>query len=128
LELDLNSVENLLIDYLPVLIAAVIAFFLVFSALIGSRLLAPFSTEKQKSDTYECGMIPIRSSNTNIGIRFYFYAILFVIFDVEALFIFPWAVSFIEIGPESFVYMSIFILILLVGLAYAWKKGALSWR
>ncbi|MDG1989761.1 MAG: NADH-quinone oxidoreductase subunit A [Dehalococcoidia bacterium] len=124
----MDSVEKLLIQYLPVLIAAVIAFFLVFSALIGSRLLAPFSIEKQKADTYECGMIPIRSANTNIGIRFYFYAILFVIFDVEALFIFPWAVSFIALGPESFIFMSIFIFILLIGLAYAWKKGALSWR
>ena len=124
----MDSVEKLLIQYLPVLIAAVIAFFLVFSALIGSRLLAPFSIEKQKADTYECGMIPIRSANTNIGIRFYFYAILFVIFDVEALFIFPWAVSFIALGPESFIFMSMFIFILLIGLAYAWKKGALSWR
>ena len=128
MELILDSVEKLLIQYLPVLIAAAVAFFLVFSALIGSRLLAPFSIEKQKADTYECGMIPIRSANTNIGIRFYFYAILFVIFDVEALFIFPWAVSFISIGPESFIFMSMFIFILLIGLAYAWKKGALSWR
>ena len=123
----MNTIDMLLNDYVAVLIAAIVGFFLVFSALIGSRLLAPFSNEKQKSDTYECGMLPIRSANTNIGVRFYFYAILFVIFDVEAVFIFPWVVSFMNVGIEAFICMTVFILILLLGLAYAWKKGALSW-
>ena len=73
-------------------------------------------------------MLPIRRSSTNVGMRFYLYAILFIIFDVEALFVFPWVLSFVEIGPSAYWTMFAFISILGAGLAYAWKKGALQWR
>jgi NADH:ubiquinone oxidoreductase subunit 3 (subunit A) len=73
-------------------------------------------------------MLPIRRSSSNIGMRFYLYAILFIIFDVEAVFIFPWALSFVDVGPMAYWEMVIFIGILAVGLAYAWKKGALKWQ
>lgn len=124
----MGPAETLFSNYIPVLLAIIVGFVLVLSALIGSRLLAPFSQEREKSTTYECGMLPIRRASTNVGMRFYLYAILFVIFDVEAVFIFPWIVSFTEIGPQAYWLMVAFISILGLGLAYAWKKGALQWR
>ena len=124
----MGQAETLFSNYIPVLLASIVGFVLVLSALIGSRLLAPFSQEREKSTTYECGMLPIRRASTNVGMRFYLYAILFVIFDVEAVFIFPWAVSFMHIGPQAYWLMVAFIAILALGLGYAWKKGALQWR
>lgn len=120
--------DALYIQYLPVLLAAIVGFVLVFSALIGSRLLAPFSEEREKGTTYECGMLPLRRASTNVGMRFYLYAILFVVFDVEAVFIFPWALSFVGVGQFAYWTMVVFIAILGLGLGYAWKKGALQWR
>ena len=124
----MGQAETLFSNYIPVLLAAIVGFVLVLSALIGSRLLAPFSQEREKSTTYECGMLPIRRASTNVGMRFYLYAILFVIFDVEAVFIFPWAVSFMALGAQAYWLMVAFIAILALGLGYAWKKGALQWR
>ncbi len=120
--------DALYVQYLPVLLAAIVGFILVFTALIGSRLLAPFSEEREKATTYECGMLPLRRASTNVGMRFYLYAILFVVFDVEAVFIFPWALSFVGIGQFAYWSMVVFIGILGLGLGYAWKKGALQWR
>ena len=124
----MGQADALFSNYLPVLLATLVGFVLVASALIGSRLLAPFSQEREKGTTYECGMLPIRRAATNVGMRFYLYAILFVIFDVEAVFIFPWAMSFLGIGAQAYWLMVAFIAILALGLAYAWKKGALQWR
>ena len=124
----MRPVEELFSNYVAVLIAGIVAFFMVITALIASRMLAPFSEEREKTTTYECGMLPLRRASTNVGNRFYLYAILFIIFDVEAVFIFPWAVSFIGIGPMAYWTMYTFVLILGLGLAYAWKKGALQWR
>jgi NADH-quinone oxidoreductase subunit A len=115
-------------NYLPVLLGTVVGFVLIMSALIGSRLLAPFSEEREKGTTYECGMLPLRRASTNIGVRFYLYAILFVLFDVEAVFLFPWILSFVELGAAAYYQMLVFILVLGAGLGYAWKKGALQWR
>ena len=120
--------DELFGNYLPVLIATVLGFILVITALIGSRLLAPYSEERGKGTTYECGMLPVRRASTNVGVRFYLYAILFIIFDVEAVFIFPWALSFVEVGAQAYWEMVLFVGILAVGLVYAWKKGALQWR
>ncbi len=124
----MDNLDQLFGDYLAVLIATIMGFVMVITALVASRLLAPFSTEREKGTTYECGMLPIRRAQTNVGIRFYLYAILFIIFDVEAVFIFPWALSFIEIGPMAYYEMLVFVVILAAGLAYAWKKGALKWQ
>ena len=124
----MGQADTLFSNYIPVLLATIVGFVLVLSALIGSRLLAPFSHEREKGTTYECGMLPIRRASTNVGMRFYLYAILFVIFDVEAVFIFPWAVSFMNIGVQAYWLMVAFIAILGLGLGYAWKKGALQWR
>ena len=115
-------------NYVAVLLAAVIGSILVITALIASRILAPFSTSRQKSISYECGMLPIGRVRTQVHIRYYLFAILFLIFDVEAVFLFPWAVTFVNVGPAAFYEMVLFILILGGGLAYAWKKGVLQWR
>ena len=124
----MGQADALFSNYIAVLLAAIVGFVLVLTALIGSRLLAPFSEEREKGTTYECGMLPIRRASTNVGMRFYLYAILFVIFDVEAVFIFPWATSFLTIGVGAYWLMVAFIAILALGLGYAWKKGALQWR
>ena len=99
-----------------------------FSALSGNRLLAPKSRTPEKSYSYECGMLPIGRAQTQISLRFYLFAILFLIFDIEAVFLFPWAVTFVQIGTFAFWEMVLFIALLGVGLGYAWKKGALEWK
>ncbi|OGO49648.1 MAG: hypothetical protein A2148_12290 [Chloroflexi bacterium RBG_16_68_14] len=116
-------------NYVAVLLATVIGLLLVASALIASRLLAPFSTSRQKAISYECGMLPAGERvRTQVHFRYYLFAILFLVFDVEAVFLFPWAVTFVGVGQAAFWEMVLFILILGGGLAYAWKKGVLQWR
>lgn len=121
--------QVLLDNYVAVLLATVIGFILVGSALIGSRLLAPFSSSREKETSYECGMLPAAAPiRGQVHIRYYLFAILFLIFDVEAVFLFPWAVTFVDIGKAAFYEMVLFIAILGAGLAYAWKKGVLQWK
>lgn len=120
--------QALLDSYLAVFFAAIIGFLLVATALIAARVLAPFSKESGKSISYECGMLPIGSTRASIPIRYYLFAILFLIFDVEAAFLFPWAVSFGHFGKAAFWEMVVFIGILGAGLGYAWKKGVLQWN
>src|SRR5918997_714587 len=115
-------------NYLAVLLAAGTGCILVVTALIGTRLLAPFSQNRAKGTPYECGMLPIGRIRTQIHVRYYVYAILFLLFDVEAVFLFPWAVSLVNVGALALWSMIIFILILGGGLAYAWKKGVLEWK
>lgn len=120
--------DALLDSYLAVFIAAFIGFGLVATALIAARVLAPFSKERGKSISYECGMLPIGRVRARIDIRYYIFAILFVIFDVEAVFLFPWATTFADAGKAAFWEMVLFIGILGAGLGYAWKKGVLQWN
>ena len=121
--------QALLDSYVAVLLATVIGTILVTTALIGARVLAPFSSSRQKNISYECGMLPAaKPMRTQIHIRYYLFAILFLIFDVEAVFLFPWAVTFVKSGLTAFYEMVLFIVILAGGLAYAWKKGVLQWK
>lgn len=121
--------QVLLDNYVAVLLATFIGFILVGTALIASRVLAPFSTSKEKQVSYECGMEPAGEHvRTGLHFRYYLFAILFLIFDVEAVFLFPWAVTFLGVGQAAFYEMVLFILILGGGLAYAWRKGVLQWR
>ena len=115
-------------NYLAVFLAAGTGCILVITAIIGTRLLAPFSANRGKATPYECGMLPIGRIRTQIHIRYYVYAILFLIFDVEAVFLFPWAVSVVQAGTMALYSMILFIIILGAGLAYAWKKGVLEWK
>jgi NADH:ubiquinone oxidoreductase subunit 3 (subunit A) len=115
-------------NYLAVLMAAGIGCMLVVTAIIGAKILAPYAPSRGKGTPYECGMLPIGSVRAQINVRYYVYAILFLIFDVEAVFLFPWALSLVGVGETALYSMLVFILILGAGLAYAWKKGALEWK
>ena len=91
------------------------------------KIVAPRRPNREKNTTYECGEDPVGSGWLNFNARFYLIAILFVIFDVETIFLYPWAVVFRKLGLFAFVEMMLFLAILLVGFAYAWRKGALEW-
>ena len=100
----------------------------MFGAMLGvGRLLRPNRPQDEKYITYEAGSDPVSGFGQS-NIRYYVYALLFVMFDVEAVFIFPWALSFVGIGPMAYYEMLVFVGILAAGLAYAWKKGALKWQ
>ena len=115
-------------NYLAVLLAAGTGCMLVITAIIGAKVLAPYAANRGKATPYECGMLPIGHARTQIHVRYYVYAILFVIFDVEAVFLFPWAVSVAGVGEVALYSMILFILLLAAGLGYAWKKGAREWK
>jgi NADH-quinone oxidoreductase subunit A len=115
-------------NYAAVLLASLIGCVLVVTAIIGTRILAPFSGNREKGIPYECGMLPIGRVRTQIHVRYYVYAILFLIFDVEAVFLFPWAVSVVDTGEVALYSMIVFIAVLGAGLGYAWKKGVLEWK
>ena len=112
---------------------ALILFFVVSLALVGvgilaSALLAPSSKNDQKDETYECGVPTQGTSWIQFKVGYYLFAILFLIFDVETVFIFPWAVVMKKIGMAAFIEILIFVAILGLGLIYAWKKKALKWE
>jgi NADH-quinone oxidoreductase subunit A len=118
----------MLADYLPILIFLVIAvgfalFTLFASAIIGKRKITP-----QKMLPYECGMDPIGEARKPFSVKFYIIAMLFIIFDIEAVFLYPWAVIFKDLRFFGLLEMGVFIAILLVGFIYVWKKGALEWE
>jgi NADH-quinone oxidoreductase subunit A len=115
-------------NYLAVMLAAATGCMLVITAIIGAKLLAPYARSRGKGTPYECGMLPIGRVRTQIHVRYYVYAILFLIFDVEAVFLFPWAVALVAAGPVALYSMILFIIILGAGLGYAWKKGVLEWK
>ncbi len=116
-------------DYSPVFLAALVGAGLIGSLLILSRLLAPRRKEPLKGMTYECGILPIGGHTwMQFHVRYYLFAILFLIFEVEVVFMFPWAVILQSLGNTAFVEMMLFLAILPFGLAYAWKKGVLEWE
>lgn len=92
-----------------------------------SRLLAPRNPTPGKLSVYECGEIPFGGTDVRFHVNYYLFAILFVVFDVEVAFFFPWAVAFDALGPAGILAVALFVLLLLVGLAYAWMKGVLEW-
>ena len=99
-----------------------------FSLLVLSPLVRFRSGDDRQKIVYECGMEPVGTPFVPMDIRFYLFALLFVIFDVESLFLFPWAVVFREIGWIGFIDMTVFIAVLFLGLIYTWKRGALRWE
>lgn len=116
-----------MVDYAPILIfLAVAAVFPVVTLVIAS-ILRPSSRNPTKSEAYECGVPPSGEARARYPVRFYIIAVLFVVFDVETIFMFPWAVKYRQLALFGFVEMLVFLGILLVGYAYAWKKGALEW-
>jgi NADH-quinone oxidoreductase subunit A len=93
-----------------------------------SHLLAPRSINPNKTQPYECGVVPQGDARTPFSVHYYLVAVLFVLFDLEAVFVYPWAVSLRELGTPALVEMLVFIVILLVGYVYAWKKGVFEWE
>jgi NADH-quinone oxidoreductase subunit A len=114
-------------SYLTLAIYALAMIGLVGGTLGLNRLVSPKVPTKEKLTTYESGVDPIGSGQSQTTIRYYMFALLFVVFDVEAVFLFPWAVVFEELGLFAFVEMMIFIAILALGLLYAWRKKVLDW-
>lgn len=113
--------------------AVVYAFTLVavgFAALtlVAAKILRPSVPYARKESTYECGIPAVGSTEVKLNIRFHVFALLFVLFDVEILYVYPWAVTARELGNIALLEMGAFIAILLLGLAFAWRKGALTWE
>ncbi|MFV0358711.1 NADH-quinone oxidoreductase subunit A [Tropicimonas sp.] len=120
--------EDLLREYLPVLIFLVIAIAMGLAFVIGAWLIAPADPDPEKLSTYECGFNAFDDARMKFDIRFYLVAILFIIFDLEVAFLFPWGVAFSGISMAAFWSMMVFLAVLTVGFAYEWKKGALEWE
>ncbi|MCZ7385201.1 MAG: NADH-quinone oxidoreductase subunit A [Candidatus Methanoperedens sp.] len=114
-------------NYLPVVILTIVGVVFVSISLFMSRMVRPSNKTKEKLSTYECAEVPIGDARVHFNIQYYLIVIVFLVFDVEVLFLYPWAVQFKKLGPLGFFEMVIFIEILIIGLAYAWRKEALEW-
>ena len=117
--------------YLPILLFLIVALglsagFVVLPMLV-SRLTGTHKPNPQKLSEYECGFPAFEDARAEFDVRFYLVAILFIIFDLEVAFLFPWAVAFGKLGATGFWSMMVFLAVLTVGFAYEWKKGALEW-
>lgn len=115
-------------EYLPLAVLFVLAFLVAFIAVALGHLFGPHRPTARKSMPYESGMKPIGPGTRRMSVRFYLIAVLFILFDIEVIFFFPWAVVFRTLKWTGFIEITIFIVILLVGFLYAWKKGALEWE
>ena len=114
-------------DYLPIVIFIFIALFLSVGFVALNYLFSPKNPDAETLSVYECGFEPFSDSRMEFDVRFYLVAILFIIFDLEIAFLFPWAISLGNIGALGFWSMMIFLFVLTVGFIYEWKKGALDW-
>ena len=121
-----------LIEYLPILlflgVAIVLSSAFVFLPMLVGRLTGAHKPTEAKLSEYECGFPAFEDSRSQFDVRFYLVAILFIVFDLEAAFLYPWAVSVFDLGWTAWFSMMIFIAELALGLVYAWKKGALEWE
>ncbi|MCF6138894.1 NADH-quinone oxidoreductase subunit A [Pseudalkalibacillus berkeleyi] len=114
-------------NYLVVLMFLLLGILLPVVALTAGKLLRPSKPTKEKQTTYESGIEPFHQSWVQYNVRYYIFALLFVIFDVETVFLYPWAVAYEKLGIFALIEMTIFIIMLLIGLIYAWKKKVLKW-
>jgi NADH-quinone oxidoreductase subunit A len=122
------SLSSYLENYLPILVFLGIAVTLSGALIILSKLRSVSRPDKEKISSYECGFDPFEQSRNRFDVRYYLVAILFIIFDLEIAFLFPWAITLGDIGLFGFWSMMIFLGILTVGFVYEWKKGALEWE
>jgi len=120
--------EALLLEYLPILIFLGIAIGLSAAMIAASYIMAKQRPDAEKLSPYECGFAPFNDARRQFDVRFYLVAILFIIFDLEVAFLFPWAVSLGTIGILGFWSMVVFLAVLTIGFIYEWKKGALEWE
>ncbi len=115
-------------NYFPILLFIVVGLALGVIPLMLGSLLGPNNPDSEKLSPYECGFEAFEDARMKFDVRYYLVAILFILFDLEIAFLFPWAVVFDELGVFGFVAMMIFLTILVVGFIYEWKKGALEWE
>jgi NADH-quinone oxidoreductase subunit A len=120
--------NDLLREYLPVLIFLGLAIVLGLVLLLAAAVAAVSNPDPEKISAYECGFNAFDDARMKFDVRFYLVSILFIIFDLEVAFLFPWAVAFQHIGPFGFWSMMVFLAVLTIGFAYEWKKGALEWE
>ena len=118
----------MLAEYLPVLLFLLVSIIFSLGVLSLSFLVSPKKPNNEKLSPYECGFEPFDDARTKFDIRFYLVALLFIIFDLEVAFLFPWAISLKNIGLFGYTSMMIFLIILTIGFIYEWKKGALDWE
>ncbi len=114
--------------FLPVAIFLLLGVVVSVGMLVAGWFIRPRNPYREKLLTYESGITPFMDAHQKFSIRYYIIAMLFLIFDIEAVFLYPWAMAYNQIGLYGFVQMVIFVIILLVGYFYAWKKGALEWE
>ena len=122
-----DGMEKLLLEYLPILVFLGIAIVLSAALILLPLVIAPSKPDPEKLSAYECGFPAFGDARMKFDVRFYLVAILFIIFDLEVAFLFPWAVAFGKLGATGFWSMMVFLAVLTVGFAYEWKKGALEW-
>lgn len=115
-------------EYASLLIVFAFSALIAFSLLLITTLLGPKNPSRVKSEPFECGVEPLMLPRGRFGVKFYLVAILFIIFDVELVFLFPWAVIFRKLGVAGLIEMVAFLGVVFVGLFYAWRKGALEWE
>ena len=120
--------QDFLIQYLPILIFMAVAFAISAAMVLGSLLVGRQKPDAEKNSAYECGFDPFMDARNKFDVRFYLVTLLFIIFDLEIAFLFPWAISLKEIGLFGFWSMMCFLGVLTVGFIYEWKKGALDWE
>ena len=114
--------------YLPILVLVIIAVCFGMGSLVFSTLIGQKKPSKVKLAPYECGCEPVGTARERFSIKFYLIAMLFILFDIEAVFLYPWSVIFKRLGMFGLMEMGVFIAILFVGYVYVWKKGALEWE
>ncbi|AXN38833.1 NADH-quinone oxidoreductase subunit A [Peribacillus butanolivorans] len=115
-------------NYLIVFVFLTLGILLPLVALFLGKLLRPYKPNDMKYTTYESGIEPFQDSRVQFNVRYYLFGLMFVIFDVETVFLYPWAVAYDELGLFALIEMLFFVLILLLGLIYAWKKKVLKWN
>ena len=115
-------------DYLPIILFLIIALGLSCAFVVINFILSPNNPDPEKLSAYECGFEPFQDSRMEFDVRFYLVAILFIIFDLEIIFLFPWAIALRELEPFGFWSMMFFLFVLTIGFIYEWVKGALDWN
>ena len=120
--------QSVLADYFPIVVFMIIAGAIAIAMIGGSLLAGPKKPYAEKLSAYECGFEPFDDARRRFDVRYYLVAILFIIFDLEVAFLFPWAVSLSSIGQFGFWSMVVFLGVLTIGFIYEWKKGALEWE
>ena len=121
-------IAEFLKDYFSIILFLLISLMISLAFIFVNFIFSPKKPDPEKLSAYECGFEPFNDSRMEFDVRFYLVAILFIIFDLEIAFLFPWAISLGKIGIFSFVSMMIFLFILTIGFIYEWKKGALDWE